>query len=156
MTGAGRSPKASSHAGVVLENVTPYSVGEHHHAPEIAAHLGFPVTFVPHLLPVRRGLIATCYVRSRGDDLRGLLEDHYASSHVVTVLPEGVVPDLARVQQTDGVEIGIFEDRLTGGFVVICALDNLGKGAAGQAVQNVNLLFGFDETAGLRLSGVLV
>jgi N-acetyl-gamma-glutamyl-phosphate reductase len=156
MTGAGRALKASSHAGVVLENVTPYRVGEHQHAPEIAAVLGFPVTFVPHLLPVRRGLLATCFVRSRGADLRQALEDHYAASHVVSVLPEGVVPELARVQQTDGAEIGVFEDRLTGGSIVICAIDNLGKGAAGQAVQNVNVLYGFEETAGLRLSGVLV
>jgi N-acetyl-gamma-glutamyl-phosphate reductase len=156
MTGAGRALSASSHAGVVLENVTPYSVGEHRHAPEIAALLGFPLTLVPHLLPVRRGLLATCFVRSLGADLRAVLEAHYATSHVVTVLPEGVAPDLARVQQTDGAEIGVFEDRLTGGVIVICALDNLGKGAAGQAVQNVNLLFGFDEIAGLRLSGVLV
>jgi N-acetyl-gamma-glutamyl-phosphate reductase len=156
MTGAGRSPAASSHAGVVLENVTPYRVGEHQHAPEIASLLGFPVTFVPHLLPVRRGLLATCFVRSLGADLRAVLEDHYATSHVVTVLHEGVVPELARVQQTDGAEIGVFQDRLTGGFIVICALDNLGKGAAGQAIQNVNLLYGLDETAGLRLSGVLV
>src|SRR4249919_1584130 len=66
MTGAGRTLRASSHAGAVLENVTPYRVGEHQHAPEIAAHLGFPVTFVPHLLPVRRGLLATCVVRPRG------------------------------------------------------------------------------------------
>ena len=72
------------------------------------------------------------------------------------MLPEGVVPDLARVQQTDGAEIGVFEDRLTKSVIVICALDNLGKGAAGQAVQNVNLLYGFEETAGLRLAGVLV
>jgi N-acetyl-gamma-glutamyl-phosphate reductase len=156
MTGAGRTLKESSHAGVVLENAAPYSVGTHRHAPEIAALLGFPVTFVPHLLPIRRGLVATCYVRSTGADLRALLEEHYAESHVVDVLPEGVIPDLGRVQQTDGAEIGVFEDRLTGGTVVVCALDNLGKGAAGQAVQNVNLLFGFDETAGLRLSGVLV
>ena len=156
MTGAGRAPKASSHAGVVLENVAPYRVGEHQHAPEIAAVLGFPVTFVPHLLPVRRGLLATCVVRSRGADLRAALEDHYASSHVVSVLPEGMVPELARVQQTDGAEIGVFEDRLTGDSIVICALDNLGKGAAGQAVQNVNVHYGFDEAAGLRLSGVLV
>jgi N-acetyl-gamma-glutamyl-phosphate reductase len=156
MTGAGRSPKPSSHAGFVLENVSPYRVGEHQHAPEITALLGFPVAFVPHLLPIRRGLIATCYVRSRGADLREALEEHYASSHVVTVLPEGVVPELARVQQTDGAEIGVFQDRLTGGTIVVCALDNLGKGAAGQAVQNVNLLFGFEETAGLRLAGVLV
>ena len=61
-----------------------------------------------------------------------------------------------RAWQTDGAEIGVFEDRLTGATIVICALDNLGKGAAGQAIQNVNLLFGLDETAGLRLSGVLV
>jgi N-acetyl-gamma-glutamyl-phosphate reductase len=156
MTGAGRSLKASSHAGTVLENVAPYSVGEHRHAPEIASLLGFPVAFVPHLLPIRRGLIATCFVRSTGADLRQALEEHYADSHVVEVLPEGVVPELARVQQTDGAEIGVFEDRLTGGTVVVCAIDNLGKGAAGQAIQNVNLLFGFAETTGLRLSGVLV
>jgi N-acetyl-gamma-glutamyl-phosphate reductase len=156
MTGAGRALRPSSHAGAVLENVSPYRVGEHQHAPEIAAQLGFPVTFVPHLLPVRRGLLATCVVRSLGADLRELLEEHYAESHVVGVLPEGVVPELARVQQTDGAEIGVFEDRLTGDTIVICALDNLGKGAAGQAIQNVNLLFGFEETLGLRLAGVLV
>jgi N-acetyl-gamma-glutamyl-phosphate reductase len=156
MTGAGRALKPSSHAGSVLENVAPYSVGAHRHAPEIAAVLGFPVTFVPHLLPIRRGLIATCYVRSTGADLREVLEEQYAESHIVDVLPEGVVPELARVQQTDGAEIGVFEDRLTGDAIVVCALDNLGKGAAGQAVQNVNRLFGFDETTGLRLAGVLV
>jgi N-acetyl-gamma-glutamyl-phosphate reductase len=155
-TGAGRALKPSSHAGAVLENLTPYRVGDHQHAPEIASLLGFPIAFTPHLLPVRRGLVATCYVRSTGTDLRGLLEEHYVESHVVSVLGEGVVPELARVQQTDGAEIGVFEDRLTGMTIVVCALDNLGKGAAGQAVQNVNLLFGFDETAGLRLSGVLV
>lgn len=156
MTGAGRSLRASSHAGSVLENVTPYRVGRHQHAPEIAMRLGFPVTFVSHLLPVRRGLLATCFVRSTGADLRDVLERHYADSHIVDVLPEGVTPDLARVQQRDGAEIGVFEDALTGDAIVICALDNLGKGAAGQAIQNVNLLFGLGETTGLRLSGVLV
>jgi N-acetyl-gamma-glutamyl-phosphate reductase len=156
MTGAGRVPRASSHAGVVLENVAPYRVGAHQQAPEIAAHLGFPVTFVPHLLPVRRGLLATCVVRSCGADLRRVLEEYYAESHVVDVLPEGVAPELARVQQTDGAEIGVFDDRSTGNTIVICALDNLGKGAAGQAIQNVNVLYGFDEVMGLRLSGVLV
>ncbi len=156
MTGAGRSLRTSSHAGAVLENVTPYKVGAHQHAPEIAAHLGFPVTLVPHLLPVRRGLLATCFVRSLGADLRDLLESHYAESHVVDVLPAGTAPELARVQQTDGAEIGVFEDASTGTTIVICALDNLGKGAAGQAIQNVNVLFGLDETTGLRLAGVLV
>ena len=156
MTGAGRSPKPSTHAGFVLENVSPYRVGSHQHVAEIAQLLGFPVSFTPHLLPVRRGLLATCNVRSTGADLRALLEEHYASSPVVTVLPEGVVPELARVQHSDGAEIGVFDDRHTDRTIVICALDNLGKGAAGQAVQNVNLVFGFAETAGLRLAGVLV
>jgi N-acetyl-gamma-glutamyl-phosphate reductase len=156
MTGAGRSLTPSSHAGSVLENVSPYRVGAHQHVPEIAQQLGFPVSFTPHLLPIRRGLIATCYVRSTGPDLRALLQAHYAESHVVTVLPEGVAPELARVQHTDGAEIGVFEDRHTDRTIVICAIDNLGKGAAGQAVQNVNRLFGFAETTGLRLSGVLV
>ena len=156
MTGAGRSLKESSHAGFVLENVSPYKVGEHQHVPEIAQALGFPVSLTPHLLPVRRGLIATCYVRPTGPDLRALLEAHYASSHVVTVLPAGIAPELSRVQQTDAAEIAVYEDRFTDRTIVICAIDNLGKGAAGQAIQNANLIFGFDETQGLRLSGVLV
>jgi N-acetyl-gamma-glutamyl-phosphate reductase len=155
VSGAGRQLKESSHAGFVLENLSPYKIGAHQHAPEIAQALGFPVCFVPHLLPVRRGLLATCYVQPSGD-LRSLLEDAYADSDVVHVLPEGVAPELARVQHTDGAEIGIFEDRATSHAVVICALDNLGKGAAGQAMQNANLALGLDETLGLRLSGVLV
>ena len=156
MTGAGRSLKASSHAGAVLENVTPYRVGAHQHVPEITQLLGFPVSLTPHLLPLRRGLIATCNVRSTGADLRALLQEAYAGSHVVTVLPAGMAPELARVQHTDRAEIGVFADRFTGRTMVICAEDNLGKGAAGQAVQNVNRALGLPETAGLRLGGVLV
>jgi N-acetyl-gamma-glutamyl-phosphate reductase len=156
MTGAGRSLKGATHAGAVLENVTPYKVGSHQHVPEIAQLLGFPVSLTPHLLPVRRGLIATCNVCSTGPELRALLEAHYADSQVVTVLPDGIAPELSRVQNTDAAEIGVFEDRFTGRTIVICAEDNLGKGAAGQAVQNVNHLFGWNETVGLRLSGVLV
>jgi N-acetyl-gamma-glutamyl-phosphate reductase len=155
VSGAGREPKASSHAGFVLENLSPYKVGTHQHAPEIAQALGFPVCFVPHLLPIRRGLLATCYVRPAGD-LRAALEDAYAGSAVVRVLPEGTTPELSRVQHTDSAEIALFEDASTGHSVVICALDNLGKGAAGQALQNANLALGLDETLGLRLSGVLV
>jgi len=156
VSGAGRELKQSSHAGFVLENLSPYRIGAHQHAPEIAQALGFPVCFVPHLLPVRRGLLATCYVQSAGGDLRALLEDAYAESAVVRVLPEGVVPELARVQHTDGAEIAVFQDRATSHTVVICALDNLGKGAAGQALQNANIVLGFEQTLGLRLAGVLV
>jgi N-acetyl-gamma-glutamyl-phosphate reductase len=156
VSGAGRSLSPSSHAGSVLENLSPYRVGRHQHAPEIEQALGFPVCLVPHLLPVKRGLMVTCFVRALEDDLRDRLEAAYATSHVVTLLPEDVEPQLARVQGTDAAEIGIFEDRSTGHSIVICAIDNLGKGAAGQAVQNVNVVYGFSEAAGLRLSGVLV
>jgi N-acetyl-gamma-glutamyl-phosphate reductase len=121
VSGAGRELKATSHAGFVLENISPYKVGTHQHAPEIAQALGFPVCF-----------------------------------DVVRVLPDGVNPELARVQHTDAAEIGLYEDRSTGRAVVVCALDNLGKGAAGQAMQNANLALGLDETLGLRLAGVLV
>ena len=153
MTGAGRGLKDTTHAGFVLENLSPYAVEGHRHTPEIEQALGRPVTFVPHLLPVRRGLLATCYVRTSGD-ARALVEAAYASSPAVRVLPDGVVPELARVQGTDAAEIGVFANGDT--TVVICAIDNLGKGAAGQAVQNANLALGLPETAGLRLEGVRV
>jgi N-acetyl-gamma-glutamyl-phosphate reductase len=155
VSGAGRELKRASHAGFVLENLSPYKVGSHQHAPEIAQALGFPVCFVPHLLPVRRGLLATCYV-TPAQELRPLLEAAYAESAVVRVLPEGVVPELGRVQHTDHAELALFEDKSTNRAIVVCALDNLGKGAAGQAIQNANLALGLDETAGLRLAGVLV
>jgi N-acetyl-gamma-glutamyl-phosphate reductase len=153
MTGAGRGLKDSTHAGFVLENLSPYAVEGHRHTPEIEQLLDHEVTFVPHLLPVRRGLLVTCYVQVRGDTRR-LLEAAYASSPVVRVLPERVVPELARVQGTDAAEIGVFANGDT--TVVICAIDNLGKGAAGQALQNANLALGLPETEGLRLQGVRV
>ena len=156
VSGAGREPKASTHAGFVLENLSAYRVGTHQHAPEIAEALGFPVCLVPHLLPLRRGLLVTCYAQAREPDLGGRLEAAYAAAPAVRVLREGATPELARVQGTDAAEIALFEDAGTGRAIVICALDNLGKGAAGQAVQNANLALGLDETAGLRLQGVLV
>jgi N-acetyl-gamma-glutamyl-phosphate reductase len=157
VSGAGKSLKPSSHASVVLENLSAYKVGRHQHEPEIAQALGFPVCFVPHLLPIRRGLIATCYVRGAGaDEIRRELEAAYAASAAVAVLPEGVTPELSRVQGTDAAELAVFADRATDHAIVICAIDNLGKGAAGQAVQNANLALDLPEMAGLRLPGVLV
>jgi N-acetyl-gamma-glutamyl-phosphate reductase len=155
MTGAGKTLRDTSHAGAVLENFSPYAVGAHRHSPEVSQVLGLPITFVPHLLPVRRGLLATCYLRSNAD-VRALVEEAYAGSGVVRVLPEGVEPEIARVQGTDSAEIGVFADSATGMSIVICAIDNLGKGAAGQAVQNLNLALGLAETTGLRLGSVLV
>ena len=155
VSGAGRTLRHSSHAGAVLENLAPYAVGEHRHAPEIAEHLGFDICFVPHLLPVRRGLLATCYVQFEGD-AREAIEDAYGSSPIVRVLHEGVAPELGRVQGTDAAEVAVFTDRSTDTTIVVCAIDNLGKGAAGQAVQNANVALGLCETAGLRLSGVRV
>jgi N-acetyl-gamma-glutamyl-phosphate reductase len=155
VSGAGRGLTASSHAGFVLENLTPYRVGTHQHAPEIRQALGFPVCFVPHLLPVRRGLFVTCYVQPQ-EDLRALLEAAYADAPAVRVLDEGVTPELSRVQHTDAAEIALYDDRATGRAVVVCTIDNLGKGAAGNAVQNANVALGLDQTAGLRLTGVLV
>jgi N-acetyl-gamma-glutamyl-phosphate reductase len=155
VSGAGRGLKAASHAGFVLENLTPYRVGTHQHAPEIEQALGFPVCFAPHLLPVRRGLLVTCYVQPQ-DDLRALLETAYEGKSTVRVLDEGMTPELSRVQHTDAAEIALYDDRATGRAVVVCVIDNLGKGAAGNAVQNANVALGFDETAGLRLTGVLV
>jgi N-acetyl-gamma-glutamyl-phosphate reductase len=155
MTGAGRTLRETSHAGAVLENFTPYAVGGHRHGPEVEQLLGHPICFVPHLLPVRRGLLATCYVRTDAN-VRALLDAAYAGSPVVRVLPEGVEPEIARVQGTDEAELGVFADGSTGLTIVICAEDNLGKGAAGQAIQNANLALGLAETAGLRLGSVLV
>src|SRR5918999_1227411 len=156
VSGAGRTLKPSSHAGSVLENLSPYRVGTHQHAPELEQALGFPVCFVPHLLPIRRGLLVTCYAHTTEDGLRDRLEGAYATSAAVRLLDDGITPELARVQGTDAAEVALFEDRATGRAIVVCALDNLGKGAAGQAVQNANLALGLDETAGLRLQGVLV
>src|SRR6187431_1284280 len=90
VSGAGRGLKESSHASFVLENVSPYRVGTHQHAPEIEQVLGFPVCFVPHLLPVRRGLLVTCYATAAADAVRARLEEAYADSRVVHLLPEGV------------------------------------------------------------------
>jgi N-acetyl-gamma-glutamyl-phosphate reductase len=155
VTGAGVTPTHRNLAGTVLDNVTAYKAGTHQHTPEIAQLLGFAPTFIPHMLPLKRGLITTSVVDADAD-ARALLEAAYADSKVVSVLPDGVYPEIARVLLTDAVEIGVFRDASTGRTIVIAAEDNLGKGAAGQMIQNANRWLGLDETLGLRLAGVLV
>src|SRR5438093_1347769 len=121
VSGAGRGLKPGSHAGFVLENLAPYRIGSHQHTPEIAQALGFAVCFVPHMLPIRRGLLVTCYAQATAYDLRARLDDAYGASRVVRVLPDGVPPELTRVQSTDAAEIALFEDAATGKAIVICA-----------------------------------
>ena len=152
VSGAGGALKPSSHATAVLENVSPYKVGVHQHAPELEQALGFPVCFVPHLLPSGAACSppatsgpAGRSARRAGGHVRDRARRHGAA--------EGIAPELSRVQGTDGAELGVFVDRSTGTGIVVCALDNLGKGAAGQAVQNANLALGLEETAGLRRRG---
>jgi N-acetyl-gamma-glutamyl-phosphate reductase len=157
VSGAGRTPSETTLAGSVLENHKPYSIGRHRHLLEMEMLLGFAPAFVPHLLPIRRGLLATCYVRGvSAGDARALLETAYGGSPVVSVLPEGVVPEIERVVHTDAVELGVFADPPSGRTIVVAAEDNLGKGAAGQAMQNANLALDLPETDGLRLYGVKV
>ena len=140
----------------MLENVSPYKVGSHQHAPEIAQALGFPVCFVPHLLPVKRGLLATCYVTATAD-LRDALEAAYAAlARGDACCRRASRPSSRASRAPTAPRSASSPTARPARAIVVCALDNLGKGAAGQAVQNANLALGLPETAGLRLSGVLV
>jgi N-acetyl-gamma-glutamyl-phosphate reductase len=157
VSGAGRTPNERNLAGTVLDNFSPYKIGEHQHLPELEQVLGYTPTFVPHMLPILRGLLATCYVDlDDGVDAHALLSEFYGDAPLVRVLPQGVAPEIGRVQHTDEVELGVFVDRATGRTILIAAEDNLGKGGAGQAVQNANVALGLEQTLGLRRSGVLV
>jgi N-acetyl-gamma-glutamyl-phosphate reductase len=149
-SGAGRKPNERNNAEALRENVLAYHLGHHAHVAEIERALGTTVHFTPHVVPAFRGLVATAhlFVRGRGD-FRELYEEAYRNEPVVRVQPG--IPDFRDVRGTDRAVLGGFEDDGRGRLVVVSALDNLGKGAAGQAVQNMNLLLGFPETQGLRL-----
>jgi len=115
------------------------------------------VLFVPHLLPVARGLLSTCYLDlgASGGEAGERLRSAYAREAFVEVLEEGQWPEPRNVRGTNRVEIGWVRDPETGRVIVISAIDNLGKGAAGQAVQNMNVMLGLAETTGLELSPAL-
>jgi N-acetyl-gamma-glutamyl-phosphate reductase len=151
VSGAGKNPSARTHFGASHENFLAYGVGGHRHAPEIRLHGGLAeLVFVPHLLPVFRGILATIYVHpARGADaqaLRACLAERYAGERFVKVYDRGQ-PELNRVQSTNQCHIGVAQQ----GHVVVLtsAIDNLLKGASGQALQNMNLMLGLDEAAGL-------
>ena len=159
VTGAGRSVKEDLLFCEVNEDFRAYKVDKHPHTPEIEQELArlsgrkLSLTFVPHLAPLDRGLYATIYVtftrRMTESGLRGLYEKRYKEEPFLKVLPKGAWPQVKAVAGTNRCEIGLRLDRSGKRAVILCAIDNLGKGAAGQAVQNMNLLLGWPETEGL-------
>ncbi len=158
VSGAGRTPKLHTHFVEVTGNFSPYSIGRsHRHLPEIEQGMRClnpnapPLIFSPHLLPVPRGILSTIYVPLKGSwnesKLHELYLTQYQSEPFVKVLPPGQLPSLAHVNHTNNCVIGV---TLAGDTAVLTsAIDNLGKGAAGQAVQNMNVMYDLPETAGL-------
>ena len=159
VTGAGRVAKDSTIFAEVAEGIHAYGVANHRHAPEIeqelsaAAGRAVTVAFTPHLVPMNRGILATIYVRLAGGieagDLRGMLAARFRDEPFVKVLNGAAVPATRHVRGSNQCHIGVFADRIKGRAIVISAIDNLVKGASGQAVQNMNLMFGLSETMGL-------
>lgn len=152
VSGAGKSPSARTHFGATHDNFLAYAVGNHRHTPEIHQATGSErIVFVPHLLPVFRGILATMYLTPASgigeDAIRACLREAYSGEPFVRVFTRGV-PELRAVQDTNDCHIAVA--RAGEMVVVIAAIDNLVKGAAGQALQNMNLLLGLSETAGLR------
>lgn len=152
VSGAGRTPSELVHFSNAADNVTPYKVYAHRHRPEIEQELGVEVTFTPHLVPVDRGLLSTCYAKlpdgvPHPDDLRELYRHHYADHPFVEVVEE--VPGMRAVQHTNYAQVCPIADPRGGRVTVVGVIDNLGKGAAGQAVQNLNLMADLPEWEGL-------
>jgi len=160
MTGAGRSAKESMLFSEVSEGFNAYGVGHHRHMAELdqefslAAGKPVTVTFTPHLVPMNRGILSTIYVRGKrgrtAQDLHAILLKYYAKEPFVHVLPFGETPHTRHIRGSNMTFIGVAKDRVEGRAIVIAALDNLVKGASGQAIQNANLLLGFPETMGLE------
>ncbi len=160
VSGAGREPKEGTLFSEVGEGVHAYGVAAHRHSPEIDQILsqaaGIPVsaTFTPHLIPMNRGILATIYVRfTKGvsaNDLRATLVERYNDEPFIHVVCEGVSPATRQVRGSNHCLIGVFADRRPGRAILLTVIDNLIKGASGQALQNMNLMFGLPETTGLE------
>ena len=152
VSGAGRTPTATVHYSRATDNVSAYKVYAHRHRPEIEQELGAAVTFTPHLVPVDRGLLATCYARladgtPHPDDLRERYASFYEGHPFVEVVE--APPGMRAVQRTNYAQVCPVVDPRGGRVTVFGVIDNLGKGAAGQALQNLNLMAGRPETEGL-------
>lgn len=165
-SGAGRGAKVPNLFCEVNENMKAYGVATHRHTPEIEEQLGYAadadvtISFTPHLVPMNRGILATEYaaLKRKPDgtlptesEIRAAYEKYYAKEKFVRVLEKGVCPETKWVEGSNYVDINFVVDERTGRVVMMGALDNLVKGAAGQAVQNMNLLFGLPESEGLEL-----
>ncbi len=156
VSGAGKEPKRETHFVEVNENFRAYGLFTHRHTPEITEHSGLaPENFIftTHLLPVERGILSTLYMwlnpARRADEIEALYRKFFATRPLVRILPAGRLPELQHVTHTNFCDIGFALDPSGERLVVVCCLDNLGKGAAGQAVQNMNRMWGYPETAGL-------
>ena len=158
LSGAGRSLKDPNLYAQANENVSPYAVGAHRHTPEIEQELariaGRPlaIAFTPHLVPMTRGILATCYAEATGTgDPGACYAEAYAREPFVDVLPPGAWPATRAVATTNRAQVTAAADARTGRIVAAASIDNLVKGAAGQAVQCANIALGLPETAGLDL-----
>jgi len=159
VSGAGRAAKEGSLYAEVAEGIHAYGVASHRHAPEIeqglslAAGRAIKVNFTPHLMPMNRGILSSIYVRlakgASADDLRATLATRYQGEPFVKVLAAGTVPATRHVRGSNQCRIGVFADRLPGRAILLSVIDNLVKGASGQAVQNMNVVCGLPETMGL-------
>ena len=165
-SGAGRGAKTQNLFCEVNENMKAYGVATHRHTPEIEEQLGYAagkqirINFTPHLVPMNRGILATEYATLKKkadgslptyDEVKAAYDKYYAKEKFVRVLPKGVCPETKWVEGSNYVDVNFVIDERTGRIVMMGALDNLVKGAAGQAVQNMNLMFGFKETEGLEM-----
>ena len=160
-SGAGRGAKVPNLFCEVNENMKAYGVASHRHTPEIEEQLGYAsgenvtISFTPHLVPMNRGILATEYATLKknvtGEEVKAIYDKYYADEKFVRVLGEGVCPETKWVEGSNYVDIGFKLDPRTNRIVMMGAIDNLVKGAAGQAVQNMNLLFGLPESEGLKL-----
>lgn len=162
VSGAGRNTSLVTQFCETGESFSAYSAGGHRHLPEIKQGLGFlshgeiELVFVPHLLPIIRGIHATLYARLKepGVDLHELFTRRYESEHFVDVLPPGAHPDTASVCGSNTCRISVFQPQDGSTAVILAVEDNLVKGAAGQALQNMNIMYGLDEVTGLTQSAL--
>ena len=156
VTGAGRKPSDKLHFPEVNENLRAYGLFHHRHLPEMLQELALSqkdFIFTPHLLPITRGILTTIYVHlsqlRKLDEVETLFQDFYAAAPMVRIYPAGTMPEILGVANTQYADIGFALDESTGRLILVSTIDNLGKGAAGQAVQNMNVMFGFPQETGL-------